>query len=93
MWQEYIDPNFREKAPKMINTESGGEIFWVGNECTIGSGESNLGLAGLMGAQDLDLDLKLFSPNLNTPKYVDATPGGFDSRIRGGGHTFRSLCH
>ncbi len=27
MWQTYIDPKFREKAPRMIFPEEGGEIF------------------------------------------------------------------
>src|SRR5450432_2498514 len=78
MWLDYIEPRFREKAPRLINTDCGGEKYWFCDEFTLGDGLSNLGGAGLIGARDGEVDYKTKELSLNTPKYVEARRGGFD---------------
>lgn len=82
LWHDYIDPKFREKAPKFIFTEEGGELFWLSDEYSLGSGKSKLGSAGLMAMREEDLDFTLFKANVNGPGYEEATAGGFDPHKR-----------
>lgn len=73
-WQTYIDPKFREKAPRMIYTDDGGEIFYFCDEFSLGSRHKTLGGCGSMGARDGEVS--------NDIKYVEGRKGGFDPHAR-----------
>src|SRR5271170_616322 len=73
-WQTYIDPKFREKAPRMIHTEDGGEIFYFSDGFSLGSRHRTLGGCGSMGARDGEVS--------NEIKYIEGRAGGFDPHAR-----------
>src|SRR5271170_2849203 len=73
-WQTYIDPKFREKAPRMIHTEDGGEIFYFSDGFSLGSRHRTLGGCGSMGARDGEVS--------NDIKYIEGRAGGFDPHAR-----------
>lgn len=84
MWVDYIDPKFREKAPRLISTDKGGEQFYFYDNFTLGDGVTSLGFAGAMGARDgevNDEEIVDVSQVIGL-KYADARQGGFDPHAR-----------
>jgi len=78
LWQEYIDPKFREKAPRLIELDNGAEQFWFCDEYSAGNGITKLGLAGAMGARDGEVDAVASLGQ----SYAEGHPGGFDPHAR-----------
>jgi predicted TIM-barrel fold metal-dependent hydrolase len=82
LWAEYTDPAFREKAPRMLFTERGGEVFWVSDDFSLGDGIKTLGTGGTFAASDTSPELQMFRLDASSPKWVDGVAGGFDPRKR-----------
>jgi predicted TIM-barrel fold metal-dependent hydrolase len=78
MWIDYIEPKFRDKAPRMISTANGGEKFYFCDNFTLGDGSFNLGGSGSIGARDNGQTVE----DLKELKYLDARKGGFDPHAR-----------
>jgi predicted TIM-barrel fold metal-dependent hydrolase len=77
LWEEYIDPKFREGCPKLI-TEDGNETFRVEGDYAVRLGGAKktvgFGATGAIGARDGSV-----SPRI---AYVDGRKGGFDPHAR-----------
>lgn len=83
MWIDYIDPKFRDKAPRLIEGKQGGEQFWFSDKFTYGDGTSNLGITGAMGSREGEFGERSDkSSELRTLKYAEARQGGFDPHAR-----------
>jgi predicted TIM-barrel fold metal-dependent hydrolase len=82
LWQDYIDPGFRENAPRMLFTDQGGELFWVSDDFSLGDGVKTLGAGGTFAASDTAPDIKLMTLDASSPKWADGVAGGFDPRKR-----------
>src|ERR1700733_12267625 len=73
LWDRYIDPAYRELAPKMITDPDGNQRQLI-EERIIGSSKG-IGLAGAVGARDgVVCD--------DTMEYSQGKPGGFDPHKR-----------
>src|SRR5256885_864389 len=73
MFDKYMDPGYRERAPRMIVDTDGKERLLIEGK-VLGS-KKGLGLLGAIGARQGDVsDL--------TMKYVDGRKGGFDPHAR-----------
>ena len=77
-WLEYNDPKFREKAPRLVENDQGGELFWFSDVFAAGDGSVKLGMAGAMGARDGDIKV---ADQIGVA-YEDSHPGGFDPHAR-----------
>ena len=73
IWEKYIDPAYRERAPRMIVDTDGKERLLVEGK-VLGS-PKGLGLIGGIGARQGTVDDV-------TMKYVEGRPGGFDPHAR-----------
>src|SRR5947209_1110531 len=73
MWDRYLDPAFRDRAPQLIVDTDGKEGLLI--EGKILGSAIGLGPVGAIGARD---DASL----LQTVKYVDGCKGGFDPHAR-----------
>ena len=73
IWEKYIDPAYRERAPRMIVDTDGKERLLV--EGKILGSPKGLGLIGGIGARQGTVDDV-------TMKYVEGRPGGFDPHAR-----------
>src|SRR5206468_3340572 len=73
IWDKYIDPAYRERAPRMIVDTDGKERLLV--EGKILGSPKGLGLIGGIGARQGTVDDV-------TMKYVEGRPGGFDPHAR-----------
>src|SRR5262249_15109393 len=73
IWEKYIDPAYRERAPRMIVDTDGKERLLV--EGKILGSPKGLGLIGGLGAPPATVDDV-------TMKYVEGRPGGFDPHAR-----------
>src|SRR5467141_1048415 len=73
MFDKYMDPGYRERAPRMIVDTDGKERLLI--EGRVLGSKKGLGLLGAIGARQGDVsDL--------TMKYVDGRKGGFDPHAR-----------
>src|SRR5688572_12441144 len=73
LWDRYMDPAYRERAPRMIVDTDGKERLLIEGK-VLGS-KKGLGLLGAIGARDGVVDDDHF-------RYVDGRPGGFDPHAR-----------
>src|SRR5262245_49376912 len=73
IWDKYIDPAFRERAPKIIVDTDGKERLRVGEQ-VLGS-QKGFGVIGAIGSRDHEMPEE-------TMKYIDGRKGGFDPHAR-----------
>jgi len=73
LWDHYIDPKFRDRAPRIVRTETGTEQL-IMDEHTVGNGRLGIGRIGAVGARQGIVS--------NTMEYKDGKPGGFDPHKR-----------
>ena len=73
MWDTYMDPAYRERAPRMILDDNGKERLLV--EGKVLGNPKGLGRLGGVGARD-------GSVAVDTMMYKDRRPGGFDPHAR-----------
>ena len=73
IWDKYIDPAYRERAPRIIVDTDGKERLQVGEQ-VLGS-QKGFGVIGAIGSRDHEVDE-------NTMKYIDGRKGGFDPHAR-----------
>jgi len=73
IWDKYIDPGFRDRAPKIIIDTDGKERLLIEGQ-VLGS-KKGLNVVGAIGARQGDVDE-------GTMKFVDGRPGGFDPHAR-----------
>jgi len=72
IWERYLDPAFRDRAPQMIVDKDGKERLLI--EGRILGSSAGLGPVGAIGARD--------DASLMTMKYVEGRKGGFDPHAR-----------
>src|SRR6266545_2630022 len=73
IWDTYIDPAYRERAPRIIVDTDGKERLLVGQQ-VLGS-QKGFGVIGAIGSRDHEM------PE-DTMKYIDGRKGGFDPHAR-----------
>src|SRR3954466_15460901 len=74
LWNHYIDPKYRDRAPRLIKDTDGKERLVI-EERVLGSAQAGLGGAGGVGArQGVDAS--------NTMEYKEGRKGGFDPHAR-----------
>ena len=72
LWEEYIEPKYRDTCPKLIVKDDGTEVFRIeDHELDIGQ---TFGLLGSIGSRE--------GENSITIPYLDGRPGGFDPHPR-----------
>src|SRR5262249_14120143 len=74
LWDHYMDPKFRDRAPRIVKGETGRERLIIG-EHTVGAGERGIGTIGAVGARQGVVAA-------DTMEYKDGKPGGFDPHKR-----------
>src|SRR5215469_3597004 len=74
LWDRYMDPNFRDRAPRVVKGESGKERLVI-EEHTVGSAQRGIGSIGAVGARQGVVAA-------DTMEYKDGKPGGFDPHKR-----------
>ena len=74
LWDQYIDPKFRDRAPRIVKGENGRERLIIA-EHTVGAGERGIGAIGAVGARQGVVAA-------DTMEYKDGKPGGFDPHKR-----------
>ena len=50
LWDKYIDPKFRDRAPRIVKGENGKERLVI-EEHTVGDGQRGIGRIGAVGAR------------------------------------------
>lgn len=70
LWVRYIDPKFRDRAPKLVVGDDGNDWLAMGEKLV---GAPNLGVTRA-GAVDISVDQKM--------RYADGKRGGFDPHAR-----------
>ena len=73
IWDRYMDPAYRERAPRMVLDDNGKERLLI--EGQILGNPKGLGRLGAVGARDGTVPA-------DTMKYADGRPGGFDPHAR-----------
>jgi hypothetical protein len=73
LWDKYIDPKFRDRAPRIVKQENGKERLVI-EEHAVGDGQRGIGRIGAVGARQGIVD--------DTMEYKDGKPGGFDPHKR-----------
>src|SRR2546423_8635296 len=73
LWNNYIDPKFRDRAPRIIKMENGKERLVI-EEHAVGDGQRGIGRIGAVGARQGIVD--------DTTEYKDGKPGGFEPHKR-----------
>ena len=73
MWEKYIDPSFRERAPRIVIDTDGKERLLV--ETQVLGSSKGFGVIGAIGSRDTEMDDGEMS-------YADGRPGGFDPHKR-----------
>ena len=82
LWEQYIEPKFREGCPKLVTAADGMEIFRVEHDDAVDLGRGkkrvSFGAVGAFGARDGSVSAKI--------PYSQGRKGGFDphARIRHG---------
>ena len=74
LWQKYMDPAFRDRAPRIIMGNNGKEQLIV-EEHRVGDGNLGIGRIGAVGARQGVVEA-------DTMAYKDGKPGGFDPHAR-----------
>ncbi len=74
LWDNYIDPRFRNRAPRLIKDTDGKERLVI-EEQVLGSAQAGLGGAGGVGARQGVVAS-------NTMEYKEGKAGGFDPHAR-----------
>jgi len=74
LWDRYMDPNFRDRAPRIVKGESGKERLVI-EEHTVGTAQRGIGSIGAVGARQGVVAA-------DTMEYKDGKPGGFDPHKR-----------
>ena len=69
LWDHYMDPEFRDRAPRIVKGENGRERLIIA-EHTVGAGERGIGTIGAVGARQGVVAA-------DTMEYKDGKPGGF----------------
>lgn len=79
LWENYIEPKFREYCPKLLVTEDGREVLRIEGDdgIDLGRGKKPLKLGGLGTFGARTSGVKSF----RVP-YLDGKPGGFDPHAR-----------
>src|SRR5215472_6759817 len=70
LWDRYIDPNFRDRAPRIVRGENGKERLVI-EEHTVGTAQRGIGSIGAVGVRQGVVAA-------DTMEYKDGKPGGFD---------------
>ena len=73
LWEKYMDPGFREGAPKLITDQDGLQRLLIAGQ-VLGSSKG-MGVVGAIGSRDGKVDEGEMS-------YEDGRPGGFDPHAR-----------
>src|SRR6516165_5443051 len=73
LWQDYLDPTFRDRAPKLVIDSDGKERLLV-EEQVLGSQQGMGGIGGVGARQGV--------VSSETMKYEEGRPGGFDPHKR-----------
>src|SRR6187401_682687 len=74
LWNNYIDPAFRDRAPRIVKGENGKERLVI-EEQVVGDGQRGIGRIGAVGARQGVVEA-------DTMAYKDGKPGGFDPHKR-----------
>ena len=74
LWDKYIDPAFRDRAPRIVKGENGKERLVI-EEHAVGDGQRGIGRIGAVGARQGVVEA-------DTMDYKDGKPGGFDPHKR-----------
>src|SRR5258707_6610185 len=74
LWDQYMDPKYRDRAPRLIKDTDGKERLVI-EEQVLGSAQAGLGGAGGVGARQGVVAS-------NTMEYRDGKAGGFDPHGR-----------
>ena len=74
IWDKYIDPSFRERAPRIVIDTDGKERLLVEGQ-VLGS-QKGFGVIGAIGSRQGEVAAEA------TMKYVEGRPGGFDPHAR-----------
>src|SRR5437667_133583 len=74
LWTNYIDPGFRDRAPRLVKRENGQEQLVI-DEQKLGDSQRSIGRIGAVGARQGVVAA-------DTMEYKDGKPGGFDPHAR-----------
>src|SRR5207344_494723 len=74
LWAKYIDPKFRDRAPRIVMGDNGKERLVI-EEQTVGDGQRGIGRICAVGARQGVVEA-------DTMAYKDGKPGGFDPHKR-----------
>ena len=74
LWANYIDPKFRDRAPKIIKGENGKDQLVI-DEHAVGDSRTGIGRIGAVGSRQGVVAG-------DTMAYKDGKPGGFDPHKR-----------
>jgi uncharacterized protein len=74
LWDKYLDPKFRDRAPRLVKAENGKECL-VMDEHVVGNQSRGIGGIGAVGARQGVVAA-------DAMEYKDGKPGGFDPHKR-----------
>jgi uncharacterized protein len=74
LWDKYIDPKFRDRAPRIVKGDNGKERLVI-EEHAVGDNQRGIGRIGAVGARQGVVAA-------DTMEYKDGKPGGFDPHAR-----------
>src|SRR6202163_332021 len=74
LWNKYIDPKFRDRAPRIVKMDNGKERLII-EEHAVGDGQRGIGRIGAVGARQGVVAA-------DTMEYKEGKPGGFDPHAR-----------
>src|SRR3989440_11623913 len=74
LWDNYMDPQYRDRAPRLVKAENGKERL-VMDEHVVGTSQRGIGSIGGVGARQGVVAT-------DTMEYKDGKPGGFDPHKR-----------
>ncbi|MBV9017312.1 MAG: amidohydrolase family protein, partial [Alphaproteobacteria bacterium] len=74
LWDNYLEPKFRDRAPKIVKGENGKERLVI-EEHAVGDNQRGIGRIGAVGARQGVVAA-------DTMSYKDGKPGGFDPHAR-----------
>ncbi len=75
LWDEYIDPKFRDRAPRIVKDNECGKERLVIEEHTVGNAQLGIGRIGAVGARQGVVAA-------DTMEYKEGKAGGFDPHAR-----------